>query len=420
MRGIRIACGLAALGLIASTASAAAVKHLPGQTIVDPKNPAWLVRYDPKGNHKPFFMCGPGDPEGFLYRGKRRPDGTRDGDQMKLIAKLAPTGANCIYLMAVRSHGGDGDRTHNPFIDNDPRKGLSKKVLDQWERWFAAMDKAGIVIFFFLYDDSARIWNTGHRVGPDERKFIRGLVRRFKHHKLLIWCVAEEYQERFSARRVSAIAAEIRAADDHAHPIAVHKLSGLSFKEFAKDPNIDQFAIQYNVSSPDKLHAGMVRAFRDAKGRYNLNMSELARHGTGRTARLNSWAAAMGGAYVMVLRMDIAGTARRDLEDCGRLVRFFESTDFRQMTPHDELAAADTQYVLADPSRSYIAYSSNRTDRLGLKKMAAGTYDFVWMDCASGRRVEQQAVKVAPGDQSWAPPPGMGKELVLYLRLAKR
>ncbi|MFO7899840.1 MAG: hypothetical protein R6V58_12370, partial [Planctomycetota bacterium] len=133
--------------LLIVSAARAAADPLPGQIVVCPENPAWLVRYDPKGDHRPFFLCGPGDPEGFLYRGERRPDGTRDGDQMKLIRKLAPTGANCIYLMAVRSHGGDGDRTQNPFVRNDPKHGLNQAVLAQWERWFKAMDKAGIVIF---------------------------------------------------------------------------------------------------------------------------------------------------------------------------------------------------------------------------------------------------------------------------------
>jgi hypothetical protein len=412
---IRVVCLIA---VVITSAAAAAATPLPGQIIVDPNNPAWLVRHDPKGDHKPFFMCGPGDPEGFLYRGKQRADGTRDGDQMKLIRKLAPTGANCIYLMAVRSHGGDGKGSHNPFVGNDPKKGLNAKVFDQWDAWFTAMDRAGIVIVFFLYDDSARIWNTGDRVGPEERAFIRGLVGRFKKYKLLIWCVAEEYQERFTAKRVSAIAAEIRAADDRRHPIAVHKLSGLSFKEFAGDPNIDQFAIQHNVSSPKKLHAGMVQAFGDAKGRYNLNMSEAAGHGTGRTARLKNWAAAMGGAYVMVLRMDIAGTPKSDLEDCGRVVRFFESVDIRGMVPHDRLAAAGTQYVLAEVGKRYVAYTS-QPGRIGLKKLAAGTYDLTWFDCVSGKRVEQKGVTVAAGEVAWPRPAGIGKEAGAYVRRTK-
>ncbi len=105
-------------------------------------------------------MCGPGDPEDFLYRGRLKPDGTRDGDQMELIEKMRFTGANCIYLMAMRSHGGDGDKTHNPFVSNDPRKGINSKVLAQWEKWFTQMDNSGIVIYLFLYDDNARPWKT--------------------------------------------------------------------------------------------------------------------------------------------------------------------------------------------------------------------------------------------------------------------
>lgn len=385
---------------------------MKGQIIVDPEHPQWLRRH----TVGPFFMCGPGDPEGFLYRGSLNPDGTRNGDQMALIKKLAGTGANCIYLMAVRSHGGDGDRTHNPFIDKNPSKGINTKLLDQWESWFSEMDKNGIVIFFFLYDDSCRVWKTGDRVGDQERQFIRTLVDRFQHHKNLIWCIAEEYQEAFSAKRVSNIAAEIRAADDHNHVIAVHKLSGLDFSEFADDPNIDQFAIQYNADSPQKLHTGVVSAWKKAAGRYNLNMAEAASHGAGTTARKKNWATALGGAYVMVLGMDIAGTALSDLEDCGRLVRFMESTNFHQMLPHDELASGGTEYALAKPGHSYIAYTSKTSAEIGLKGLPGGTYTFEWFDCVTGKTVIQKNVKLTAGDHTWKRPEGLGGEVALYLR----
>lgn len=195
-----------------------------------------------------------------------------EGEVVSLPA-LAFTGANCIYLQAVRFHGGDGDRTHNPFLDNNPAKGLNPKVLDQWEGWFAEMDRRGIVVAFFFYDDSARIWDTGDRVGPAEERFIRALVDRFRHHRNLIWCVAEEYQEAYSRERVSRIAAVIRAADQHRHPIAVHQLNGLAF-HFPDDPAIDQFAIQYNVADADALHAGLVRAFRAALGRLFISTAD--------------------------------------------------------------------------------------------------------------------------------------------------
>jgi len=382
-----------------------------GRIIADPEHPEWLKRSD----GRPFFMCGPGDPEGFLYRGSLKPDGTRDGDQMQLIEKIKGTWANCIYLMAIRSHGGDGDKTHNPFVDNDPAKGINPAVLDQWETWFTEMDESDIVIYLFLYDDSARIWDSGDNVGEEEKNFIHSLVNRFEHHRNLIWCIAEEYQEAFSAERVKNIAAEIHAADDYNHVVAVHKLNGLDFSELADEPNIDQFAIQYNVKTADELHDGLVKAFKQAKGRYNLNMAEAADYGTGAEARQKSWACAMAGAYVMILGMDIATTAKSDLEDCGRLARFFESTDFQQMTPHDELAFAGTQYVLARPDRSYIAYTSKSQGKIGLKNMLAGVYKLHWFDCASGSEVAEENVTVAGGDLSWDKPGHLGSELAVYI-----
>lgn len=386
-------------------------RPLAGQIAVDPQNPAWLQRYE-AGR---FFLCGPGDPEGFLYRGTRREDGTRDGDQSALIRKLAGTGANSIYLMAVRSHGGDGDPTQNPFLGNDPARGLNRRVLEQWEQWFSEMDRSGIVIFFFLYDDGARVWDTGHRVGAAERRFIRELVDRFEHHRNLIWVVAEEYSEAYSARRVSRIAEEIRRADDHDHPIAVHKLHGLSFEEFAEDPYLDQFAIQFNVTTVDELHAGVLEAWRAARGRYNLNLSECQPWGGGAEGRKRLWAVALAGAYVMVLGMDIATTPVGDLEDCGRLVRFLESTPFERMEPRDDLAAGDAEYVLARPDVGYILYSSHAPGAVGLKALPAGTYRLRWIDAASGAEAAQEVVVPASAEWTWARPERIGPELALYV-----
>ena len=100
---------------------------LPGQIIVSPSNPSWLS-YEGGGPH---FLAGAGDPEDFLYRGVLNDDGTRNGDQSKIIEKLKRSGANGIYFEVVRSHGGDGENTHNPFIDHAPDKGLNYSILDQ-------------------------------------------------------------------------------------------------------------------------------------------------------------------------------------------------------------------------------------------------------------------------------------------------
>ena len=137
------------VGLWADEASTASGKALDGQIIIDPEHPQWLKRAG--GRH--VFICGPGDPEGFLYRGKRNEDGTRDGDQVVLIEKLVNYGGNCIYMQIVRSHGGDGERDHNPFVDSDPSRGLDEDILEQWESWFSLVDEHGMLIDLFLFDE---------------------------------------------------------------------------------------------------------------------------------------------------------------------------------------------------------------------------------------------------------------------------
>ena len=86
------------------------------------------------------------------------------------------------------------------------------------------MDAAGIVIYFFFYDDSASIWGGNQVQGP-EKAFVEALVNRYEHHDHLVWVVAEEYSEKLSKARVSSLAATIRAADAKQHPIGVHPVS---------------------------------------------------------------------------------------------------------------------------------------------------------------------------------------------------
>jgi len=418
-----------------------------GQIMVDPDNPSWLVyNRDENGDGRPdpFFLCGPGDPEGFLYRGIRNPDGTRKGDQEKLIEKVRMSGGNCIYLMAVRTHGGDAwkdaerdpesfpDKEHNPWIGQNPAFGLNPDILDQWELWFTEMDRNGITIYLFIYDDAIRV---GEQIGwpldeagnlhPGERQFLQAIVNKFEHHKNLVWCIMEEGQEigKDWQLHISKIAETIREADDYKHVIATHQLGGNLFFH-ADDPNIDQFAIQGNWetgSTPDSIHTWLVNAWNISEGRYNLNMAEYKTHddlsqaGDREGIRKNSWSMAMAGSYIMVLGMEIINTPAEQLQDCRRLQQFFESTNINKMAPHDELKYAGTEFVLASPGYSYIAYSSENSGKLGLQNMVAGTYDMMWYDCVTGQSLKQNNEKISSGRQSWKKPSELGEELALYI-----
>ncbi len=372
---------------------------------------AWLYQ-----DGTPFFMCGPGDPEDFFHRGSIETDGTRSGDQDLIIEKLSGTGANTLWMTAIRSHGGDGDATHNPFVDHDPNQGVNPAILDQWDAWMGALDAQGVVSFFVFYDDGSNVWNTGTTVGAAEAEFIGAVVDRLEQHDHLIWCVAEEYQEALPPARVSALAVLIDQHDDQDHPIAVHQTPGTTF-HFADDPTIDSFAMQSGGGdTPASLHQKVLDAKASADGRYNVVMSETVGHYTDReNARKLNWAAAMGGTYVMVQAMDVAGTPVEALEDCGRLSDFFRSTPFHLLSSLDASARGPTDFVLGAPGIGYIVYSADAASGLGLSIPAesAGIYELRWMDCVTGATVTQPDVALAAGDNAWPRPAGVGVEAVL-------
>ena len=387
---------------------------LAGAIQENPNNPRWLFYSD----GSPLFLCGPGDPEDFLYRGSLLPNGTRNGDQNALVQKLVGTGANSIYMIAARSHGGDGDATQNPFVNHDPNAALNSAILDQWDGWLSSLSGAGVVTLFFFYDDDALLWNTGSVVGAQERAFFENIVNRFEHHDHLIWCIAEEYEEALPQARVSALADIIKDADNFDHPVSVHQLGGWQF-DFPDDPSIVSFAMQANaVLSLDGIHDWVLDAWNYADGRYNVNLSELMDHYTTRTeTRQRNWAAAMGGAYVMVFGMDIASTPTQALDDCGRLASFFESTRFDVMTPQDARARAETDYVLGNVAVGWILYGSDAASALGISMPPqwGGTFNLRWMDCATGVEVVHNGLSVPSGDRSFSIPASFGNEVVLEL-----
>jgi hypothetical protein len=146
----------------------------------------------------------------------------------------------------------------------------------------------------------------------------------------------------------------------------------------------------------------------------NVNLAEFQPLSTGAELRQKIWAIGMGGAYSMILFMDIASTPVQDLEICGRLVAFMEATRFNETSPHDALARGYTDYVLANPGTTYIAYGDSG-DSLGLA-MEAGNYMVRWYDPVSGLWEDGGLRDVTlAGNQTFVKPLGFGAEAALYL-----
>ena len=394
-----------------------------GQIIRDPDHPQWLMRKG--GSH--LFIVGPGDPEEFLYLGFRFVDGTRWwGGQTDLVNRLITHGGNCIYMQVVRSHGGDGESDHNPFVDSDPGKGLDFDILDQWERWFTLMDDHNILIYLFIYDDSSRIWDTGDDVGPEERAFIEGIVNRFEHHKNLIWVVGEEVEEAYTKLRVQNIAQVIRDTDDFDHLVGAHQLNSKTFTYFAAGGALDHFSMNQSTGTLDAVHEDALIARRlaessgDGNGYMVIWSENVLRKSNVEWLGFN-WAAAMGGLQVMNLGNHIWDASDTDLKQCRILQEFFERTDFYAMAQRNDLAFEGTDYVLANETlNSFIAYASNLSGDIGVRNMSAGLYELRWVDAVTGRKVIQSGIDVSDGAHRFSKPPALGNHIAVWLHTPAR
>lgn len=377
-----------------------------GQIIVDPDDPGRLAHHDtwiddPSAPHgkrrKPCFLIGPGDPEDLLWNDTRA--------SVELLKKRS---ARCTYIAAELCDFGGGSLPRGEAMD---------AKIAEWNRTIGELEASSVATVFFFFDDGAR--------RDDWPEFVDRVVERLKHRRLLVWCVAEEYAElgRDAGEMAAQIAERIRRRDQFGHVVGIHQLHGAKF-DFAGDERFDMFLMQYNVDTPVKLHAGCVEAWRSTAGRHVLNMSECAGHsrrGDDHVRRMN-WAAVMGGASaVQVLEMGRAtdppewNSARR-YADCATLARFFESIDSNALAPADELAFAATQYVLAKPGERYVAYADQAKTSLGLRGLPAGRYALSWIDCDSGRRIEQADATVDGGDTAWPVPTELRGEVAVYVR----
>ncbi|MCF7764440.1 MAG: serine hydrolase [Verrucomicrobia bacterium] len=385
---------------------------LPGQIIADPEHPSWLMRH----GGEPIFICGPGDPEGFLYRGEEKPDGTRDGDQTQILRKLEEHGGNCLYLQAVRSHGGDGTADQNPFLDHDPAKGVNPAILNQWESWFQEMDDHGILIYFLFYDDSSLVWKSGDEVTRQEESFIRTLVRRFKHHRHLIWVLAEESEEAFSQKRAEALGRIIAGEDDHGHLIGNHHHSGTTFESYSTNGPFNHYAMQLNIPL-NEVFPQTRDAIAKSNGRYQVLYAENT--DTPQTVeawRHHAWTVAMSGAMPMLLGMDVSSTPVDALRQCRILSDFFEDTPFQRMHPAPSLSRPPTRLALADDDTSMIVWTLDfDSEDIPLQDLPKGSYDLLWLDPITGRRVEA-VLEVNTSSTSLIKPSGIGRESVVYLQ----
>ncbi len=417
---------------------------MPGQIIVDPANPRWLKC----NGGKRCFLFGAGNPEEFFFFGKRQADGTRTGGrQSDMIKRLAGTGANTFHVLALRDsryniEPGNGAPDCNPFIDSDISGKLDEDILNQWELWLGEMEAAGLNVLFNFYNDfddyeEKAGWKLDAQgnLHPQEKYFVETLVNKFKHHKNLLWAIEESCNKlsRAKQQRLKKVAELVARTDNFHHPIAqMFQIlyydevtpDKVSPEDYVNDPNVKMMTWGHystkakGLPAVEQYYKELVGHGEEAAGRYVLLNTEVDKHPTaGAVNRLYCWTSAMANRYTAMSshRPDKTNVPRETYQDDGRIRTFMEGTDFYRMTPRSDLKNGDTRYILASDADSYIAYSNNAVQNMGIRNVQAGTYLLRWFDTVDGGTVEQ-VLAVTAGDQIWSKPPKIGAEAALYVK----
>jgi len=412
---------------------------LPGQIIVAGKNPGYL-KYNGGG---PAFLCGPDNPETFLFLGELNPDGTRtNGQQQQVIDRLVKSGANAFHFQMTRIRRcnikDEGDDKHSPFVDFDPGKPLNKAVLDQWDGWISQLEEAGIVVHLEFYNDATDVEMMGWKLDedgnlhPDEKRFIEGIVKRFKHHKNIIWGIEESVNKlpRARLRHFMKLSELIARMDNHNHPI-MHSFvtSDTSERDIGKDyvfptdfnndPHtqlVTWLHVLPHGEDYDAQHEAYLKWSRIGSGRFVVVKNETEKFPrTEPQSRIYQWSCAMTGMHALEAGHDVL-RRQRLLEADGRIAKFMEQTDFHTMKPTDTMASGSTKWVLANPGNSYIAYTYDYSGPMGIKGITTGTYDLIWFDTVDGDTVRQTGVSVYSSNFILNKPDSIGKEIALYIR----
>ncbi|MEM8745058.1 MAG: hypothetical protein AAGF91_00015 [Actinomycetota bacterium] len=392
----------------------------PGEGALTVDDSGHWFEYENSG--EPYFLAGAGGPDDFLFLSDER--------RQDIVDQLIEHDVRSVSVAAVRSNGGEGDSTDNPFVvSSEPSSGVDDDVLDDWDRFLSQLDEAGIVTWFHLYDSGARPFGACTVDLPaDEREFVKTLVERFREYRHLVWLPTADHQagacsdDLVDLAKVEALAAEIRRHDD-VHPLAVQHAVGQP-AQYVGNPDIDVFA-QQGCGPTDALSVDATHA----QGAYGDDVyvhsscdpwhRELLAAGDRTTLRRSWWSSVMAGGYVLFSgAWDAGDPSPGMLADLGRINEFMDSTRFSEMGPLDDLAALDTTWVLGNQLADvYVLYSASNPTTVGVDGVSSGTYRLDWFDPATGRRVAEIA-NVTEETAAFGVPSELGPEVVVHVERA--
>jgi hypothetical protein len=374
-----------------------------------------------------WFPTGPGDPEDFLCRSAT--------ERARIVNML--NGGNTLYVMAVKTHGGDGPARCNPWIGGNPSNGLDTEKLNDWHDALDQADNKGVVIYFFIYDDDSCPWGTRTAceartsLSSDERDFIDELVDRFESLSNLVWVVAEEYPDALRSSRAAAIASRIQSRDT-VHPVGIHQRTSDTTFDFPNNNNFDVFLMQMGntVRSSQRIHEILRTEYNGAAGRYAVVLGELLdwhqqllNAGDRENLRRSYWAAAMAGAAgTLVLGTWAPGVTpptQAMLNDMYRVHALLKGNDKSDLSNAASSRLGTTRYVRKNSENTKMLVYSETCTRApypAVTSFRSGTYRATWMDTIDGTRVTETISSNGGSHNFGVPPSGIGPECLIWAR----
>ena len=374
-----------------------------------------------------WLPTGPGDPEDFLCRSAT--------ERTSIVNRL--NGGNTLYVMAVKTHGGDGPARCNPWIGGNPANGLDAAKLNDWYKVLDQLDNKGVIIHFFIYDDDSCPWGARTdceartALRTDEGNFLNAFVDRFKTLSNLVWVIAEEYPEAVQFQRATSIAARIRSRDT-IHPVGIHQLPGDTTFNFPNENNFDVFLMQMGntVRSSRAVHDTIAKEYNAAAGRYAVVLAELLTWhsdlldaGDRPNLRRSYWAAAMGGAAATLVigtwAPQVTPPTQDMLNDMYRVHALLKGSDKSDLSNADTARSGTTLYVRKNSGNSkMLVYSETCTNfpYPGVTSLPSGTFRATWMNTVSGTKVTRTVSSNGGSHNFGVPPTGLGAECVIWVR----
>ncbi len=382
----------------------------PADPLVVDESGQWFKK---QNSGQPYFMAGVGGPEGFLYE--------TDARRQEIVDELIDSGANALYMHSIRSFEGDGYDFEDPFIINeDETSGIRPGVFAEWRGFLNQLDKAGIVTWFHVIDDTARPWGCDLPLNQDAKDYISALVSSFRDLDHLVWLSGEEFlmgscSPAEDKALMEAIAAEIKLHDP-IHPIGVHHNNNQAM-QFGGDPNINVFAQQIcgpeSHRTPEGVHA------QASQGDWVYVMAEchpwhldLLGNNDRLNIRQSNWGSAIGGGYMLLYNAyECARSGRlcsRDangdpapanqphdpspeiLGDLNRIKNFMLTSRFNELVPNDALVTGDALWAMGNESVGlYILYAKESPQTMGVTGLTAGDYQLNWFNPLTGERITE-------------------------------